>query len=466
LESVDFDLEALIESAVDAVILRAVEKHVEILVDFDSNSPRFVRGDPVRMRQIALNLLGNAVKFTERGDVRVTARAVAGTPRPTVQIEVRDSGIGMTPDQISRLFTPFTQADGSMTRRFGGTGLGLSITKRLVDAMGGDISVESQLDHGSTFRVQISLDPASQTHSSRTASIAGRHVLVVEDHAVNRRILERQLRSAGARVTLTTSAMDALQAWDTLQQSNDLPHLILLDHDLPDHDGLWVADRMRSATRPSMPPIVLLTSLCGLVRNKAVASGCARVLTKPVKRDALIEVLVETLGAATAGPRSPAIEHQRAALPALRVLVAEDNVVNQKLIVRLLEKLGASVTLANTGLEALDRLKDTAIDVVLMDCQMPDLDGYAATQRIRRGEAGEVVRHLPVIALTANAMSGDQERCLLAGMTDFLTKPIEPQTLRATLARYAARDAPAALAPDDAAATPIPASIPVIKAEG
>jgi PAS domain S-box-containing protein len=445
LESMDFDLVTLIESAVDAVIHRAVEKRIEVLVDIDPAMPRFVRGDPARVRQIVLNLLSNAVKFTEQGDVRIAACGVSGSVSPTIQIEVRDSGIGMTPEQTARLFTPFTQADGSMTRRFGGTGLGLSITKRLADAMGGNISLESQLGRGSAFRVQISLEPAKLAHLMPSVTIAARHVLVVEDHPVNRRILEVQLRSAGARVTLTNCAQDALRVWEALCGSGDLPDLILLDHDLPDHDGLWVADRIRGTTGPATPPIVLLTSLGGLVRSQAVASGCARVLTKPIKRDALIENISDALGAAGAlrgagaAIGSPAAPSSTPTLPALRVLVAEDNAVNQKLIVRLLEKLGASVTLANTGLEALERLKDTAVDLVLMDCQMPDLDGYEATARIRAGDAGEAVRHLPVIALTANALSGDRERCLLAGMTDFLTKPIDPPTLRATLEKYPRR---------------------------
>jgi two-component system, sensor histidine kinase and response regulator len=436
-ESVDFDLLTLIESAVDSIVHRAVEKQIEVLVDIDPGMPRFVRGDPARVKQIVLNLLSNAVKFTERGDVRVTARAVIGSSRPTVSIEVRDSGIGITPAQAARLFKPFTQADGSMTRRFGGTGLGLSITKRLVDAMGGNISLESQLGEGSSFQVQIPLETAVQSQVMRTATIAGKHILVVEDHPINRRILAAHLHSAGARVTLTNCAMDAIQVWKALQQSDDVPHLILLDHDLPDHDGPWVADHMRSTPGLKMPPIVLLTSLGGSVRSSAVGCGWARVLTKPIKRAALIEVMAGVLGAATAAvEHPPAIENLKPALTALRVLVAEDNIVNQKLIVRLLEKLGASVTLASTGLEALELLQSAEVDLVLMDCQMPELDGYQATARIRNGDAGEAAKHLPVIALTASALSGDRERCLRAGMTDFLTKPIDSPALRATLEKY------------------------------
>lgn len=437
-ESVDFDPVTLIESTVDSVIHRAVEKQIEVLVDIDPAMPRLVRGDPARVKQIVLNLLSNAVKFTEHGEVQIIAHAVIGSNRPTVNVEFRDSGIGITPAQSARLFTPFTQADGSMTRRFGGTGLGLSITKRLVDAMGGNIGFESRPGRGSSFQVQIPLETAVQPPVVvRAAPIAGKHVLVVEDHPINRRILATQLHSAGARVTLTSCAMEAVQVWNTLQQSGDLPQLILLEHDLPDHDGLWLANHMRSMTGLKMPPIVLITSLGGSMHSRPIASGCARVLTKPIKRAALIDAMANALSEATAlAEYSPALGHPKGALAALRVLVAEDNIVNQKLIVRLLEKLGASVTLANTGLEALERLQDTVVDLVLMDCQMPDLDGYQATTRIRGGGAGEAAMHLPVIALTANALPGDRERCLNAGMTDFLTKPIDSQTLRTTLEKY------------------------------
>ena len=444
-ETVAFDFVALVESTVDSVILRAVEKRVEVLVDIDPALARFRRGDPVRVRQIVLNLLGNAVKFTECGDVRILARAVADSPRHAIRIEVCDSGIGMTSEQIARLFTPFTQADGSMTRRFGGTGLGLSITKRLVEAMGGKIGVDSRLGEGSTFWVEIPLDPDNDQPSVLPATFAGRRVLVVEDHAVNRGILEALLDAAGIRVTLAKSAADAFADWSELASRDDLPDLILLDHDLPGDDALAFASRIRNVTGASTPPMILLTSLGSIGRAEALAGGCAGLLTKPVKRDALIEVLAETIGAAgPAATPSLVLDPPTAALAALRVLVVEDNLVNQKLVVHLLKKLGTSVTLAGNGLEALDRLRETAVDIVLMDCQMPELDGYEATQCIRAGGAGEAVSRLPVIALTAHALASDRERCLLAGMTDYLTKPIEPNSLRLILEKYAARGQPTA----------------------
>jgi CheY-like chemotaxis protein len=414
-------------------------------VDIDPALSRFRRGDPVRVRQIVLNLLGNAVKFTERGDVRILARAAADSPRHAIRVEVCDSGIGMTPEQIARLFTPFTQADGSMTRRFGGTGLGLSITKRLVEAMGGKVGVDSRLGEGSTFWVEIPLDPDNDQPSVLPATFAARRVLVVEDHAVNRGILEALLGAVGVLVTLTESTAHALADWSELAGRGDLPHLILLDNDLPGDDALAFASRIRNATGASAPPIILLTSLGSIGRAEALAGGCAGLLTKPVKRDALIEVLAETIGAAgPAATSSPVPDPPTAALAGLRVLVVEDNLVNQKLVVHLLKKLGTSVTLAGNGREALDRLRETAVDIVLMDCQMPELDGYEATQCIRAGGAGEAVSRLPVIALTAHALASDRERCLLAGMTDYLTKPIEPKSLRLILEKYAARGQPAA----------------------
>jgi CheY-like chemotaxis protein len=399
----------------------------------------------VRVRQIVLNLLGNAVKFTERGDVRILARAAADSPRHAIRIEVCDSGIGMTSEQIARLFAPFTQADGSMTRRFGGTGLGLSITKRLVEAMGGKVGVDSRLGEGSTFWVEIPLDPDNDQPTVPPATFAGRRVLVVEDHAVNRGILEALLDAAGVRVTLAESAADAFADWSELVSRDDPPHLILLDHDLPDDDALAFASRVRNVAGTSTPPMILLTSLGSIGRAEALAGGCAGLLTKPVKRDALIEVLAETIGAvAPAATPSLVLDPPTAALASLRVLVVEDNLVNQMLVVHLLKKLGTSVTLAGNGLEALDRLRDTAVDIVLMDCQMPELDGYEATQCIRAGGAGEAASRLPVIALTAHALASDRERCLLAGMTDYLTKPIDPKSLRSILEKYAARGRPTA----------------------
>jgi signal transduction histidine kinase/DNA-binding response OmpR family regulator len=442
-ESVAFDVVALIESTVDAVVLRASERNVGLLVDIDPKLPRNLRGDPARVGQVLLNLAGNAVKFTERGEVCIRAARTADLHG--VRFEVRDSGIGMTEEQMSKLFTPFTQADGSMTRRFGGTGLGLSITKRLVEGMGGQIGVQSQMGKGALFWVEIPLEvDSNQLTTLPIDKIAGRHVLVVEGHELNSQILESQLKAAGIRVSTASSAAQALETMQRLAAVRDLPALIVLDQSLADLEDASLADRMiEGIGGHSLPPIALLTSLHASVRSAATHPLYTRTLTKPVKRDALLEAVLETLHPQKAAPAPTSVPVTPELTSAsVRVLVVEDNLVNQKLIAHLLKRMGASVILAGNGFEALDRLADTAVDIVLMDCQMPDLDGYETTQRIRAGTAGERAKHLPVIAVTAHALASDRERCLLAGMTDYLTKPIEPAALRNMLDRYTLRSSP------------------------
>ena len=456
-ENVPFDLVGIIESTVDAVALRASERNVLILVDIDPRLPRFVHGDPGRIGQVLLNLAGNAVKFTERGEVWIRAQCAAQSPL-RVRLEVRDSGIGMTPEQMSKLFMPFTQADGSTSRRFGGTGLGLSITKRLVEGMGGQISAQSQIGEGSMFWVEISLQAdAHRLTALPIEKIAARHVLLVEQHEPNARILESLLTAARVRVSTACSAAQALETIARLAAARDLPDLILLDQALANVAGIPFDAQMRAAIGENPPPVALLTSLHPSMRGTATASHGARLLTKPVKRDALFEAVLEAIDrdeCATAP--APAATHSETGPATSRVLVVEDNLVNQKLIFHVLKKMGASVTMAGNGLEALDRLADTPVDIVLMDCQMPDLDGYETTLRIRAGAAGEAARGLPVIAVTAHALASDRERCLLAGMTDYLTKPIDPGALRAMLERYAVRPSPQA-APTEIAPTRISA---------
>jgi signal transduction histidine kinase/CheY-like chemotaxis protein len=444
-ENVPFDLVALVESTVDAVALRASERNVQILVDIDPQLPRFLHGDPGRVGQVLLNLAGNAVKFTERGEVWIRAQCAAQLPL-RVRLEVRDSGIGMTPEQMSKLFMPFTQADGSMSRRFGGTGLGLSITKRLVEGMGGQIGVQSQTGEGSMFWAEIPLQAdAHRLTDLPIENIAGRHVLLVEPHDSNARILESLLTAARVRVSAAGNAAQALESIAQLSAARDLPDLIVLDQTLASVAGVPFSAQMAAAIGKNPPPVALLTSLHPSMRGTATPSHGARLLTKPVKRDALFEAVLEASdpGERTTAPAPTATDAQTGAATS-RVLVVEDNLVNQKLIFHVLKRMGASVTMAGNGLEALERLADTPVDIVLMDCQMPDLDGYETTLRIRSGAAGEAARGLPVIAVTAHALASDRERCLLAGMTDYLTKPIDPGTLRAMLEKYAVRSSPRA----------------------
>ncbi len=433
-EQIDFDLLSIIEQSIDAVALRAGEKGLELLLDIDSRLPRALRGDPTRLRQVILNLLSNAVKFTQKGEVRLSARILeSAAERVRVRVEVADTGEGLTEEQRSRLFMPFIQADASMTRRFGGTGLGLSICRRLIELMGGSIGVASSLGSGSCFWFELALPVAPiPRQANGSASLADRSVLVIDDHPVNRKILDSQLTSAGCRVTSAALAAAGLDAWKQLVAERRAPDLVLLDHDLPDHPGPWLAERLRLDPQGAHVPIVLMTSLGSRTTEQASPEIINHVMTKPVKQTALLQVLQELLGAAKPAP-APARAPPGAALQGMRVLLAEDNAVNQLLARRVLEKLGAEVTVADNGEVAIAKLAEAPFDVVLMDCQMPVMDGYAATRRIRAGAAGRSAAKLPIIALTAHALSGHREECLAAGMNDYLTKPIDPGALRAML---------------------------------
>ena len=434
LERIDFDLAAIIDQSIDAVALRAGEKALELIVELEPTLPRGVNGDPTRLRQIILNLLGNAVKFTEKGEVRLAVRrqkAVDGTAR--LRVEVTDTGVGLTADERARLFRPFSQADTSTTRRFGGTGLGLSICRRLIDLMEGTIGVDSSLGSGSCFWFEVPLALAPTLLAAvEPVDLADCSVLIIDDHPVNRRILQEQLVSVECRVTTAATAAEGETAWRMLVAAGRPPDAILLDHDLPDHPGPWLAARLRQEPLGAQVSIVLMTSLGTHVGDRTSGDAIDRVMTKPVKRAALLQCLQQTLGTLRA-QSTPAVAARDDLLRHRRVLLAEDNVVNQKLARRLLEKMGATVTVADNGQAAIDAMLNAPFDVVLMDCQMPVLDGYEATRRVRSGAAGPAAAAIPIIALTAHALSGDRDRCLEAGMNDYMTKPIDPTALRATL---------------------------------
>jgi two-component system, sensor histidine kinase and response regulator len=434
LEQVDFDLTAIIEQSIDATMLRVGEKGLELIVDVDPGLRHGLRGDPTRLRQVVLNLLNNAVKFTEKGEVRlcVLVQPAEGNCA-RLRVEVADTGPGLSSAQRQRLFMPFIQADASTTRRFGGTGLGLSICRRLVDLMSGSIGVDSTPGSGSRFWFEITLPIVPLPSAPSVVDLSGCHVLVVDDHPVNRRILDRQLVSAGCLVTCAASAIEGESAWRELASDGRAPTVVLLDHDLPDHSGSWLAARMRLDPRAAGLPIILMSSLGNRVSSESFDGVIDRTLTKPVKHTALLQCLQDVIGARRAAVSADAVSG--AVLCGIRVLLAEDNVINQKLASRLLEKLGAEVTVAEDGAAAITHLAAMPFDVVFMDCQMPVMDGYEATRRIRAGAAGAAAATTPVIALTAHAFSADRDRCLAAGMNDYLTKPIDVKVLRSVLAR-------------------------------
>jgi two-component system, sensor histidine kinase and response regulator len=454
IEHIDFDLLAVFEQSIDAIALKAAEKGLEVILDLDPTLPAGLRGDPTRVRQVLLNLLSNAVKFTERGEVRLCVRVLESAPTSVrLRVEVADSGPGLNEEQRVRLFMPFVQADTSTTRRFGGTGLGLSICRRLIELMGGSIGVKSTPGAGSCFWFEVSFAPATsipQVASGRI-DLTGRRVLVVDDHPVNRKIFERQLTAMGCDVECAATAAEGLEAWRRARAGKRAPDVLLLDHDLPDHPGPWLAELIRGEPGGAELPILLMTSLGSRVADRAPPGIIDQILTKPVKQTALLQFLKQAisgtahtlLSAATDrflsdGAANLSSTGSRAALKGARVLLAEDNAVNQLLARRLLEKLGAIVTIAENGEAAIEALAAQRFDAVLMDCQMPVMDGFAATRRIRDGAAGLEAATVPIIALTAHALSGHRDECLAAGMNDYLTKPIDAGALRTLLSELLA----------------------------
>jgi CheY-like chemotaxis protein len=345
---------------------------------------------------------------------------------------VRDTGIGIAGDRINTLFAPFIQADSSTTRRFGGTGLGLSISKRLAEAMGGTIEVDSVSGEGSTFRFAVCLEQSDAPIASEVANqLVGLRVLIVVGRHSNRRILERQLTPEGCHLAFAATAEEGLAEYRAMMTADRPPVAIIVDHELSDHSGAWLAAAIRASAAPPSS-LVLLTPL-SVSLPEAEMRLIDRVVTKPAKTGVLLRTLAELTRAS--GPRIPSNDVAPAALAlsGLRILLAEDNAVNQKLATRLLQRLGAEVHVAVNGVEVLQALRDSNFDAVLMDCQMPQMDGYEATRQIRSPEGRTRNPNIPVIALTAHALATDRVKCLAAGMNDYLTKPINPALLQQAL---------------------------------
>ncbi len=435
LENVDYDLRDVIYDTASAMALQAAIKGIELVVNIDPDAPVLARGDPGRMRQITMNLIGNAVKFTHEGHVLVhvssTRSAGGGT---TLCIEVSDTGIGIPVDRLDRLFKTFSQVDSSTTRHYGGTGLGLSIVKSLVDLMGGEVGVASEQDHGSRFWVAL---PVATLRSQRGPSPlgAGKRILVVDDLCVCREGLATKL-SLFSFEAVGVSSVD--EAWQRLS-SGEAFDLVIADELMPGKGGLDLLTTMRTDPRTERLPFVLL-SLFGS-DHAAVTDRTYQpdaIGLKPIRALKLAKLLDKVLSGDT--PRSAsAVAAARAAAPLRdhRILLVEDNPVNQRVAQRLLQKMAADVTIANNGAEALERLAEGEFDAVLMDCQMPVMDGFTATTRIREAEcAAGLGKHLPIIALTANVMSEDRELCVAAGMDAHLGKPIVASQLADCLSRY------------------------------
>jgi two-component system sensor histidine kinase/response regulator len=461
LDPVNFSLRDVVEDMLKGLALRAHRKGLELGCEIHPDVPEHVIGDPGRLRQVLINLVGNAIKFTEHGEVIVEVRnAACGMQSAEVQpgatagnlnsescalnFSVRDTGIGIPAEKHRVIFEAFSQADGSMTRKYGGTGLGLTISSQLVSLMGGQLRVQSAVGQGSTFHFEAVLGRPSTTTRSLAKTefhLSGLAVLIVDDNATNRRILEGMLGKWGARPVSVDSASAALAEIQRAASSGKSYSLLLVDVMMPEMDGFTLIEKMRQSMDVERPVIMMLSSADGLGDGERCRElGIASYMIKPIRaaelRGAIIKLLDQQL-AANLRPHAPSEQRDVVAVhdvPPLRILLAEDNPVNQRVAFRLLTKQGHSVVVVGNGREALAALADATFDVVLMDVQMPEMDGFEATRAIRLEETIDG-RHQPIIAMTAHAMKGDRERCLAEGMDDYVTKPIDSRQLGSVIDR-------------------------------
>jgi len=453
LESRPFDPRHCTEEALDLLAAKAAEKKLELAYQVDDGIPVHVLGDITRLRQVLVNLLSNAIKFTEKGEVvtqiRVLSAPEAGSTNGQWQLHfsVRDTGIGISPDRLTKLFKPFVQADVSTARVFGGTGLGLTICKRLVELMGGKLWAESVPGKGSTFNFSLPLtavaQPGQAALDATQPQLAGLRLLIVDDNPTNCRILTLQTTKWGMAPRTAASAQQALE----MIRAGENFDLAILDMQMPGMDGLMLAAEIRKLPSAMMMPLVLLTSM-GVYKERSseAQEAFASCLTKPVKPVQLHEVLVRVISGAKAAPvRKPGpttkLDPKLAERLPLRMLLADDNVINQKVALRLLQQMGYRVDVANNGVEAVSALDKQTYDIVFMDVMMPEMDGLEATKVIRerqknRERYSTYKSSLIIVAMTASAMQGDRERCLAAGMDDYLAKPVRPEDVRKVIERW------------------------------
>ncbi len=453
LEEIPFDLRYVVESVGELMAPHAQDKGLELTCFVHPDTHVRLIGDPERLRQMLVNLASNAIKFTESGNVDIRAEAVRKDEDQVVlRFEILDTGIGIPPDRLDVIFESFTQADGSTTRRFGGTGLGLSISKQLVQLMGGEIHAESEEGKGSVFLLTVPFRKQEQTESllAPRQSVRGAHILIADDNATNRTILYKSLLSFGCFPEEVSNGKDALSRLHWSVEENRAFDAILLDHQMPGMDGEDVARAISADPRIKGIRILILTSVGqrGDAR-KFRDLGCSAYLTKPVRQsqllDALAEALVEdrdltdqkeeerTAGIITRHSLGEGVTRSA------RVLLAEDNVVNQKVAMRILQKGGHRIDAVANGKEAVEALKGIPYDIVLMDVQMPEMDGFVATRNIRNPQSCVLNPNIPVVAMTAHAMKGDREKCLAAGMDDYVSKPVRPEELLDVVQRWAGK---------------------------
>ncbi|HET7434852.1 MAG TPA: response regulator [Thermoanaerobaculia bacterium] len=440
IEESDFDLRSTIDSVIDLFSEAAHAKRIDLGALVDHAIPKVLHGDAGRIRQILTNLVGNAVKFTDRGDVIVHVASEEDRGDALVlRFSVTDTGIGIAAETLPLLFQPFTQADASTTRRFGGTGLGLAISRHLVETMGGTIGAESVTGRGSTFSFVLPLKRATVdelTRPQRLENLRGARVLIVDDAETNRRLVRHNVAAWNMESTEAANADEALDALRAAARNGKPFDLVITDMQMPKTSGLTLSRLIKSEKDLEATRVIVLTSMSNRIEAATMrVVGIDACLTKPVKQSALYDAIADALaGGRPQESAPPASSEPVTPRPHVRILVAEDNPVNRKLAVRQLQKLGYSADTVANGLEAVEAVGRVPYDLVLMDCQMPEMDGFEATRQIRARERD--ARHTPIIALTANALQGDRERCVAAGMDDYLSKPTAQSDLLRVLARW------------------------------
>nr|WP_238787647.1 response regulator [Thiospirillum jenense] len=459
LEETAFSLDRVFADLTDLIGIKAQQKNLELVYNIDPEIPAMLIGDPLRLGQILINLANNAIKFTEKGELVISVKPNnINDSRIALCFSVRDTGIGMSHEQITRLFQSFSQADSSITRKYGGTGLGLAICRQLTHLMGGDISVESELGHGSTFAFTVILGMVPAGHANLTTTrmvltqMRGKYALVVDDSESARMVLAAMLESLGFRVDMAANAIAAFNRLEHAVTHAQPYDLVLMDWQLPDIDGIEAAQRIRTNQQLAQTPAILMVTAFGReeITQQAQAIGINGILLKPVTASTLYDVLAEQLDCHQhmVLPASHSInDNTRKSSPTLiggRVLLVEDNAINRELAIALLDSFGVQTMVANNGLEGVQRACHEDFDLILMDIQMPELDGLEATRRIRQYEKERATAHdqldayspIPIIAMTAHAMRGDREKSLAVGMNDHLAKPIDPELLRNLLVRW------------------------------
>ena len=439
LETIDFDLREVTEGSIEIFSPKAESKNVRLYEMIEMDVPLGIRGDPGRLRQVLVNLIGNAVKFTSQGDValRVSRPPLPDGPagqQAMILFEVSDTGIGIPDDIQSQLFQPFTQADGSTTRRFGGTGLGLSISKRLVEMMGGEMGVRSQPGQGSTFWFRVPLPEGEFCVYDGDHALHNSRVLIVDDNETDRSVVRYHLKRGGMEFAEAANAAEAILQLRKAIEENRPFDVALVDFQMPGKDGLALGAEINADPLLRRTRMLMITAFADRVAaQRASEVGFVAVVTKPLKQAALFRALASAVNASSLLIATPAVA-PAPEVNGIRVLIAEDNAVNQRVALKLLKKLGYIGNAVANGREAVEALSHGEYQIVLMDCQMPEMDGFEATREIRKREGAKP--RIPIVALTANAMKGDRERCLDAGMDDYLTKPIDLKELARVLHRW------------------------------